>query len=116
MCLQSAGPQTSGAEIERNESWHEGEPFMWKAISTLRRVSRAKRPYVFGAVLTVLLFAGVAGAQYDQHPLLDKVANKVIQKYQNSSCEQLWAERGQPKSHGVENARQAERNAGVVPY
>jgi hypothetical protein len=29
----------------------------------------------------------------DQHPILDQVANKVIQKYQNSNCEQLWAER-----------------------
>ncbi len=44
--------------------------------------------------LPVLLFAGVSSAQY---PILDKVANKVIQKYQNSSCEQLWQERGQPK-------------------
>lgn len=29
----------------------------------------------------------------DQHPLLDQVANKVIQKYQNSTCEQLWLEK-----------------------
>ena len=26
------------------------------------------------------------------------VANKVIQKYQTSSCEQLWEKKGQPKS------------------
>jgi hypothetical protein len=29
----------------------------------------------------------------EQHPLLDMAANKVITKYQNSTCEQLWAER-----------------------
>jgi len=29
----------------------------------------------------------------DQHPILDQVANKVIQKYQNSTCEQLWQEK-----------------------
>jgi len=51
--------------------------------------------------LPVLLFAGVSSAQY---PLLDKVANKVIQKYQNSSCEQLWQERGQPKSQREQEA------------
>jgi len=77
---------------------------MWKAKSILQGVGRAKRRYLFGAVLSVLLFGGVAGAQYDQHPLLDKVSNKVIQKYQNSSCEQLWAERGQPKSQREQEA------------
>ena len=65
---------------------------------------RAKRRYLFSAALTLLLFAGVAGAQYDQHPLLDKVANKVIQKYQYSSCEQLWQERQQPKSQREQEA------------
>jgi hypothetical protein len=29
----------------------------------------------------------------DQHPILDQAANKVIMKYQNATCEQLWAER-----------------------
>ncbi len=41
-----------------------------------------------------LLFLSVAGAQY---PIMDMVAGKVIQKYQQSTCEQLWQERGQPK-------------------
>ena len=27
---------------------------------------------------------------------MDMVANKVIQKYQSSSCEQLWEAKGQP--------------------
>jgi len=44
-------------------------------------------------------YAGVAGAQF---PIMDKVADKVIQKYQTSTCEQLWQEKaqgqGQPKS------------------
>ena len=77
---------------------------MWRAKSILQREVRAKRLYLFGALLTLLLFAGVVSAQYDQHPLLDKVANKVIQKYQNSSCEQLWQERGQPKSQREQEA------------
>ena len=40
-------------------------------------------------------FAGIAAADY---PLMNLVADKVIQKYQSSSCEQLWAQKQQPKS------------------
>jgi hypothetical protein len=43
----------------------------------------------------VLLFAGTAAAQY---PILDMVAGKLVQKYQQSSCEQLWQEKAQQKS------------------
>lgn len=42
-----------------------------------------------------LFSVGVAGAD---HPILDMVADKVVQKYQNSTCEQLWEEKGKPKS------------------
>ena len=30
-----------------------------------------------------------------QFPIMDMVANKVIQKYQNSTCEQLWEKKAQ---------------------
>jgi len=40
----------------------------------------------------------VAGATYAQFPIENMVANKVIQKYQSMSCEQLWQQKGQPKS------------------
>jgi hypothetical protein len=39
-----------------------------------------------------------AGVAYAQYPILDMVAGKVIQKYQTSSCEQLWQQKGEPKS------------------
>ena len=52
----------------------------------------------------LILAAGAliaAGVAYAQFPIMDKVADKVIQKYQSSSCQQLWAEKaagqGQPK-------------------
>jgi len=48
------------------------------------------------ALALALLFGGVAGAQ--QYPLLDMMADKVVQKYQQSSCEQLWQQKAQPKS------------------
>jgi len=43
----------------------------------------------------VLAYAGVAGAQY---PIVDMVAEKVVQKYATATCEQLWVQRSQPKS------------------
>jgi len=53
------------------------------------------RMSLFAMVLAVIL-VGVAAAQ--QHPMLDALAGKVTQKYQVSTCEQLWQERGRPKS------------------
>jgi hypothetical protein len=61
-----------------------------------------------GAASAALLFAGAAVAQ--PYPVADRVAQKVIQKYQTSTCEQLWAEKaakaGQPKSPMEERAVQ----------
>ena len=50
-----------------------------------------KRTILFGLVLA-LGYLGVATAQY---PIMDAVANKVIQKYQSSTCEQLWVKKEQ---------------------
>jgi hypothetical protein len=51
---------------------------------------------------SVLLVAAsvsvVAAVAYAQYPIMDAVANKVIQKYESSTCEQLWAQKQQPKS------------------
>jgi hypothetical protein len=46
-----------------------------------------RRPYLC-ALLLPLLYLSVAEAQ--QYPIMDKLADKVIQKYQQSTCEQLW--------------------------
>jgi len=47
----------------------------------------------------VSIVAGIAvGVAYAQYPILDMVAGRVIQKYQSSSCEQLWEKKGAPKS------------------
>ena len=58
-------------------------------------------------VVCALCVAGVAGGQ---GMILDMVANKVIQKYQTSSCEQLWEKKGQPKSPEEEKAVNFLRN------
>ena len=41
--------------------------------------------------LAIALFVAAVNAQ--QYPIMDKIADKVIQKYQQSTCEQLWQER-----------------------
>jgi hypothetical protein len=51
-----------------------------------------KRFVLVGAA-AALVFAGVALAQY---PILDRIAEKVIDKYQSASCEQLWQAKGKP--------------------
>jgi hypothetical protein len=53
-----------------------------------------KRFALFASVCALSL-AGIAFAQY---PILDRIAEKVVQKYQSSSCEQLWQAKGEQKS------------------
>jgi len=77
-------------------------PSRWKKRNAMR-----KGIYIFAA-LPMLLFTGTASAQ--QFPMLDQVANRVVQKYQQSSCEQLWQKRGQPKSQREQEAVEALRN------
>jgi hypothetical protein len=65
-----------------------------------------KRSCLF-VLMQGLLFVGVARAQ--QYPLMDMIAEKVVQKYQQSSCEQLWKQKGQPKSDREKKAMQLMR-------
>jgi hypothetical protein len=51
----------------------------------------------------VCVAAGVAAsAALAQGPILDMVAKRVVQKYQSSTCEQLWQNKGK---HGPEEQR-----------
>jgi hypothetical protein len=65
-----------------------------------------KRVYLLAGV-SALCAAGIAGGQ---GMIMDMVANKVIQKYQGASCEQLWQQKGQPKSPEEEKAVNFLRN------
>ncbi len=49
-----------------------------------------KRTFLF-TLAASLLYVTTGSAQ--QYPIMDKVADKVIAKYQNSTCEQLWQKR-----------------------
>ncbi len=59
--------------------------------------------YLVAASL-LLTLAGGTYAQ-DQHPVLDQAANKVIAKYQNATCEQLWMEKANKQPPTPEQAR-----------
>ena len=58
--------------------------------------------------LVVPLGAGVAMAQ--DFPILDEIAQKVVAKYQNATCEQLWKQKAQPKSRRQQEAIQILQN------
>ena len=47
----------------------------------------------FFVASAIALFCATINAQ--QFPIMDKIADKVVQKYQTSTCEQLWQERAQ---------------------
>ena len=53
---------------------------------------------------------GVASIVGGQEMILNAVANKVIGKYQSASCEQLWQQKGEPKSEEEQRAVQFLRN------
>ena len=57
------------------------------------------RPTIF-AILSAFVAVSVSGSQY---PMLDVVAQKVIQRYESSTCEQLWEARGKPKTAQEQN-------------
>jgi hypothetical protein len=55
-------------------------------------------------------FCVCAAHAQEQFPLMNKVAEKVIQKYQQASCPQLMAQRDQPKSAQEQRAMQLLRD------
>jgi len=65
-----------------------------------------RRIYLIVAVCAV----GAAGIAAGQGMIMDMVANKVIGKYQNASCEQLWQQKAEPKSQEEQRAVEFLRN------
>jgi hypothetical protein len=52
--------------------------------------------------------AAVSAPVPQQFPIMNRIADRIVQKYQTSSCEQLWQERAEgknkPKSQEEQNA------------
>ena len=57
-------------------------------------------------LMALVFYVGIASAA--EYPLMEKIAGGIIQKYQSSSCEQLWQEKaqkqGKPKSEMEQKA------------
>jgi len=74
-----------------------------------------KRHYLF-ALMLALLYVSAGNAQ--QYPMMDMIANKVIQKYQTATCEQLLAgksEEGPAFAAGEECDPDAEKRSADAP-
>jgi hypothetical protein len=76
-----------------------------------------KHPYswiaITGACSLVLLGVTLlrpTGAQAQQFPMVDQLADKIVQKYQTASCEQLWMKKEQ---HAPPSA-QEQRAIGIL--
>lgn len=61
------------------------------------------RRYYPLAVALMLLYVTLGVAQ--QYPIMDKIADKVVQKYQTSTCEQLWQQKSQKKPPSPEEQK-----------
>ena len=70
----------------------------------------SKRFY-FSGLAFGLLYLGAASAQY---PIMDKIAERIIQKYQASSCEQLYQEKA-PKLPQARRSRRPSKCCTAMP-
>jgi hypothetical protein len=49
-------------------------------------------------LVPALLWLGIGQVHAQSHPILDRLAQRVVEKYRSSSCDQIAAMRSQPKS------------------
>jgi len=60
---------------------------------------------LFSLLLVGFALFRASGAQAQGYPIMNDVANKVIQKYQNSTCEQLWEQKSNHTPPTMEEQR-----------
>jgi hypothetical protein len=73
----------------------------YRSISFPSRAVFMLKRFLLPCLFPAVLLSTTAG--HAQYPILTMVANKVIERYQNSTCEQLWANRG--KQPGMREQR-----------
>src|SRR2546429_9911265 len=61
---------------------------VWQNCPMVKKVA-------FASLFTLAIALLCAAVNAQQYPVMDRIADKVIQKYQQSTCEQLWQERAQ---------------------
>jgi hypothetical protein len=49
----------------------------------------------FASLFTAAIALVCAAVHAQEFPVMDRIAEKVVQKYQQSTCEQLWQERAE---------------------
>jgi hypothetical protein len=66
---------------------------IWKVVGKLKEEDTR-----YSLIVALMLIATLpfGSAQQSEYPMMDKIAQKVIDKYQNSSCEDLRAQKEQP--------------------
>jgi len=64
-----------------------------------------KRYFAVLAIISALICLGISSTRAQQYPMLDQIADKVVQKYQNSSCAQIQAQRANKQGGGAMQAR-----------
>jgi hypothetical protein len=60
------------------------------------------------ALLSIVLRSHVTShhrRQAQQYPMMDKVADKIILKYQQSTCEQLWVKKSEKAPPSAEEQK-----------
>jgi len=63
----------------------------------MRKEKAMIRRAVLLVCVSVLLHVGLASAQ-ESFPIMEKVAQKIIEHYQTSSCQQLAQQKSQPRT------------------
>jgi hypothetical protein len=61
-----------------------------------RKMTRGRFAFTLLFLFTLALYVPAASTQQSEYPVMDRVAQKVIDKYQTSSCEDLKAKKEQP--------------------
>ena len=57
-----------------------------------------KKYFAVLGIVGTLICLGISDTSAQQYPMLDQIATKVVQKYQNSSCAQIQAQRAHPQA------------------
>ena len=71
-----------------------------------RRYSSAAALALCGLVVAAVTLVRPRGVEAQpQYPIMDSIANKIISKYQSSTCEQLWIKKDQHAPPSAEEQR-----------
>jgi hypothetical protein len=68
------------------------------AAMSIAILAWARTQSVWAALPAPTQPAAARAPEPQQYPMVDAVANKIIQKYQNSTCDQLWQEKAEAKN------------------